>query len=598
MNFVFPAAFFLGALAAPIVALYLRRPRRREVTVPSLLLWRTVLSRDPRRRFLGRLRNPLSLLLQLAILAALLFALARPQARRPFGRQSTVLIVDARARMQAHGVFPAAVRAAGEVVSQAGSEDETAVLAVEGAPIIVSPFSSDQKSLRHALAGITVSDAGGGMEAAIELGRRLLASRPGAKRLVVISDREGGGGVEWIAVGRPADNVAFVALAQKAVPASPQTVEVFAKLQNFSPQAREIEFEFLLDGRPIDLQKLPVAAGSERDFTTVLPAGMESNGLLTARLTGRDALGVDDIARVVIGPARPIRVLLITADNPFLEGALKADPGISLEILRPESWNPALAGGFDAVIFDNWLPQDASAEILATGNFLFFGRTPFDRPGEPAAADPIEMAAESPLIRNVDGLEPGPSRRLQMPDDPRVRAGEVMSCAGEPVALALERIGGTRSLALGFSAGGSRLPLRASFPIFVSNAVHWLAGREGKDDSLRKAGETFVPTDGASIAMMPEDEPPPSGRVPPMTERPLRLRKNGFYTVREHDRTRTVAVNTADAAEGDLRQAGPSGGTRAPAPGWPALPPWRLLALGGFVLLVAEWMLHHRRATE
>jgi hypothetical protein len=52
MSFLFPGAFVLGALAAVIVALYLQRPRRRALEVSTLLFWRRILEREPRRRFL------------------------------------------------------------------------------------------------------------------------------------------------------------------------------------------------------------------------------------------------------------------------------------------------------------------------------------------------------------------------------------------------------------------------------------------------------------------------------------------------------------------------------------------------------------------
>ena len=122
MNFLFPGAFFFSALAFVIVTLYLQRPRRRALRVSTLLFWQRVLEREPHRRFLGRLRNPLSLLLQLLIFLLLLLALARPQEASPQGRRSTVIVIDARARMQAAGVFRDAVLAAQDVVSRLGSE--------------------------------------------------------------------------------------------------------------------------------------------------------------------------------------------------------------------------------------------------------------------------------------------------------------------------------------------------------------------------------------------------------------------------------------------------------------------------------------------
>ena len=105
MSFLFPGAFVLGALAAVIVALYLQRPRRRALEVSTLLFWRRILEREPRRRFLGRLRAPYSLFLQLLIFLLVLLALARPDQAWLRGRHSTVIVLDARARMQAPGVF-------------------------------------------------------------------------------------------------------------------------------------------------------------------------------------------------------------------------------------------------------------------------------------------------------------------------------------------------------------------------------------------------------------------------------------------------------------------------------------------------------------
>jgi hypothetical protein len=188
MNFLFPAAFFLSALSLVIVALYLRRPRRRSLEVSTLLFWRRVFERQPHRRFLGRLRNPLSLLLQLLIFLLLLLALARPQEASPRGRRSTVIVLDA-VRMQAPGVFRDA-RLPRRTSFPLAPNDEVAILALEGPPTIVSPFSNDGKDLRRKLASLAPSDAGGDVTETLVLARRLLEAKPGEKRLVFISDRK------------------------------------------------------------------------------------------------------------------------------------------------------------------------------------------------------------------------------------------------------------------------------------------------------------------------------------------------------------------------------------------------------------------------
>ena len=49
MNFLFPGAFFLSAVALAIVALYLRRPRQKSLEVSTLLFWRRIFEREPHR---------------------------------------------------------------------------------------------------------------------------------------------------------------------------------------------------------------------------------------------------------------------------------------------------------------------------------------------------------------------------------------------------------------------------------------------------------------------------------------------------------------------------------------------------------------------
>ena len=82
--------------------------------------------------------------------------------------------------MQAPGVFRDALLAAQDIVSSL-APDEVAILALEGPPTIVSPFSNDGKDLRRKLASLAPSDAGGDVTETLVLARRLLEANP-AKR--------------------------------------------------------------------------------------------------------------------------------------------------------------------------------------------------------------------------------------------------------------------------------------------------------------------------------------------------------------------------------------------------------------------------------
>ena len=599
MNFVFPAAFFLTALGAGIVALYLQRQRRRAMEVSTLLFWQRVLEREPHRQFLGRLRHPLSLLVQLLILLAVILALAQPEpGRKATGH--TVIVLDARARMQAGEgrAYRDAVKAAQDLAARASPVAPVAILAVNGAPEIVSGFSGDSRELREKLAALHVTDTSGGMEETLALGKRLLESQPGEKRLVVFTDRPLADPVaEQILTGQPQDNAAILALSQRPVPSSPQSAEVFVKVGNFAAEARDLELELSLDGRVFDLQKFRVGAGEERNYSIVVPAEMLGAGAggLQAKLTARDGLEVDNSARALLTTGRPLRVLLLTKDNPFLEGALRADPGVQMEILEPASWRPELAEGFDAVIFDREYPAGLA---LDRGRFFFFGHSPFEVPGESlTVADPEITDPKNPLLWNVKTIGPVKARLLKAPEG--WRSDAPLMGGGSPLVLMVEKPGGTRHVATAFGVDETAFPLRAGFPLFVSNTVRWLAGREPVGTGVLAAGQSYHPAPGERITTDPRETPTVlAGEAPSLTEAPLRLEQTGFYEIRGPKETRWLAVNAASAEESDLRQAANSLGnflsTSSPA----GLMLWQWIALLALALLVIEWWLHHRRITE
>ena len=267
MNFLFPGAFFLSALALVIVALYLRRPRRRALEVSTLLFWRRVLEREPHRRFLGRLRNP-----TLSVPAAPDFSAVAAGAwrgRRRLRREA----VDPRlscstpgraCRLPAYFATPCWPR---RILSRGSGRTMKWRFSPRRGPQIVSPFSNDRKSF----AGNSHRSR---RRTPAETWRKLSSWRagcwrpsPGEQRLwssVIASCPLGRRRAN--AVGRPRENTAILALAQRPLPASPQSTELFVKLGNFSSTARDLEVELSLDGRPFDLQRFRIGPGEQPKF--------------------------------------------------------------------------------------------------------------------------------------------------------------------------------------------------------------------------------------------------------------------------------------------------------------------------------------------
>ena len=78
LSFLAPPWALLGLIAVPIILLYVLRQKRPDTPVSSTLLWSKTLADMRASTPFQKLRRNLLLLLQLLILAALVFTLMRP----------------------------------------------------------------------------------------------------------------------------------------------------------------------------------------------------------------------------------------------------------------------------------------------------------------------------------------------------------------------------------------------------------------------------------------------------------------------------------------------------------------------------------------
>jgi hypothetical protein len=78
MTFANPAALWALVLAIPVVVLYVRRPRLQQLPTATTALWRKALAAEPARTIWQPWRGPVSLAVQLTMLALVVLALADP----------------------------------------------------------------------------------------------------------------------------------------------------------------------------------------------------------------------------------------------------------------------------------------------------------------------------------------------------------------------------------------------------------------------------------------------------------------------------------------------------------------------------------------
>lgn len=608
MTFLQPwATWFLAGLPV-IVALYFLRLKRRSLPVSTHLFWQRVLGENSRRAFFQRLRQWLSLLLHVLIFAILVAALARPLLRQTVhSGASTVIILDLRARMQAvepdgRRWLDKALDHARALVRQAGEGRQFALITLDAAPAVAVPFSTDQKPLLDALDAIRPTDTAGELSKALRLADSLLKSRGGDGRVVLLSDRTPDDpAIIAPAIATPCENLAITRFATRALPADPATSVVLVELQNFGTTPAQTDLELSLDGRTLDVKPFTLRPGERRMelFPGPTRPTRAAHGWLTARIAANDALASDNVAYATLPPARPNRVLLVTAGNPFLEKLLAVDPSVKFQLIAPEAWQPALAEKFEAVIFDSTLP--ATFDFARTpGSFLFLKATPFS----------TTKLLDHPLVTEIDPAHPA-TRGVSLQNVSIVRATALTPPASggwlvaTPLrsfddALLVTGIRDTRRFAaLGFDVLDSDLPLRVAFPLLISNTLHWLAGDTAIALPAAQAGDVITLTGSQRAASEPLTSALTGPLPPPTDARFLQPMRNGFYTVTENGGTRWIAVNTFSAAESDLRvPAAPARQAALSLPSSGPLPPWQWLALAAFALFTFEWWLFHRRKTE
>jgi len=577
MGFLTPVALTLALLSIPILILYMLKLRRRDVLVSSTLLWQRLLRDREANAPWQRLRRNLLLLLQLLILALLTLALARPFVPAPtVVSGSVVILLDASASMQARDVsdvapsrFEAARRAAEEIVAGLaglGSGDVATIVAVGPRPRVLAPATSDRALLRRALADAAPSDGPADWEAAFALAAGSLAGVENS-RAVIISDGALPetlpalpGEVRLVGVGGGGDNLAITALATREGPAGSQ---VFLRVVNYSSMDAEPLIEFSADGLLFDARRLLVPARDRADLTlTDLPYDVQ---VLQARISGEDALPLDDTAWVVHAPPISGRVLLVSSGNLFLERALDALPGVELVRLGPG--RPLPIEPYDLYVYDG-----AISGTLPSGNLWLIGPTASAGDGLPirvggsfTATTITHVAEDDPLLRYVDLSDVHVLRARTVEPPPGARV--LVEAAGGPLLFVAERPEG-RLAVLTFALRDSDLPLQVAFPILAANLADWLLSPPGHG-GLRGGGLPAVVRPGDPVPIQPDPEAAeivvtgpdaaryalPVGDGIPVFAGTDRL---GVYLVEHLDRSGDIqqaavlAVNLFDEAESDI----------------------------------------------
>ncbi len=609
MNFLEPMAFWF-ALALPVVVVFYLLKRKRVVKlISSTLLWQKFLAENQANAPFQKLRKNWLLLLQLLMLILVILALARPYFAGD-AKQSRlrVLVLDASASMQATDVkpnrFESARAEAMKFVDGLRENDQMIVLQAGAITQVKQSATSEKAALRRAIEGAAPTDSITRLDEALRLAETLVKDQNDAE-IHLFSDGafpfpEGfetkSLPLVYHRIGTGAENAGITAMDVRANPDNPAQRAIFANIANVSSNAISARLDLTFNGQPVDLKAvtLPPRESSPQVFVV----DQSVNGFFTLKLVVDDALAVDNEASVISLLPQPIKVLLASSGNRFLEKAIRAVPNVELSTTS----DVRLGGsGFDVVVVDNIAPLEwPAANVLALNTWQ---TNWFDQVGRLEQPPIVDWKNTHPLLRFVNFQNVFVNESLAVKTPPW--ALPLVESPQTPLVLAGE-LNNQRIVWVGFDALQSTWPLRVSFPIFVANAIDWLNPATSRAELLSvQAGTPFrfrldnavneakvVLPDGSESELL----------INTNTTEILfdNTARRGLYRLKTATSEVAFTVNLLDSGETDISPRnelpfGKSGQTVATTVQQANLELWRWIALAGLAMLMFEWWFYHKR---
>jgi len=600
----------LGAVGILVVMYFLKLKRtRREIS--STFLWKRSVQDIRANSPFQRLRRNLLLFLQLAVLLAALLALGRPALLATArGGATYIVLLDNSASMAATDAAPNRLAAAaGKVqalIDDMTPQDSMMLLTFGSHPRVVATLTDDKDALSAALATVETLDSTTKIEEPLELADSLARNLANA-RILVVSDGAFGKvapmeflttPVEYVSVGERSRNVGITAIDVRRSMEEPSTGEIFARVTNFSSEAVKTNVSLAIDGQLADASATTIEPGGAQ--SSVFKVRLDAERTAEVSVDAADDLAADNRAWAMLEPPGDVRVTIVGTANPFLVRALNA-PG-RFKVSQSESEGQAAGEGAGVV----YVYDGAAPSALGRAGYLIFDAV------APAEGFSDKGALANPVILDVDTSHPvtafldlgdifiEKARKMTFPPETKT-----LVSSDEGALVALSYVGAARVLTVAFNPMDSRWPLRISYPMFVANAVEFLASA-GRGPSSRQfpAGEVLVLQGEPDTMQITVEDP--DGRVSTLAcdgESNVafgRTGKAGIYTARTGTKVVSYAANLTSGEESNTMpvkefDVGSRKVTASETATLKNREIWRELLIVALVVLMVEWYIYNRR---
>lgn len=556
MKFSSLSSAWLLALLVPLIVFYFLKLRRPRQMVPSLVLWRQVLSDQRVNSPFQRFKRNILLLLQILLLSLLAFAAMQPfLSRAPRVSSRVPVLVDVSASMAAvaggKSRLDVAKERIRERIESLTSDQELALVAFAKSARKVASFTNNKGELRTALDALTVEDVAGDLDEALRVAQAMARTHPFDEVLLLTDGNVPAKSnfdlpfqIDLQKLPSAGANAGIVALSARRSAGGEWDVFVQVAASD-GLAAASVPVEIRVGGQVLARESVAVGGDSSTPRLAFRISGESATFLHAVLLAGDgDSLASDNEAWAVLPAIRAVDVFAPESMG-AIRRALATQDGVRIfpakDVASPTS--------FDLLFADNagdlktptrlgvglgFVPEDL-ADVVSVGK------------GSVAA---IDWRRDSPLLQHMSFDE------VIFTDEPVLAAGKDETALGShgyetlvdgprgPLMISRTE-GELGRVHLLFHPDRSTLPFRVAFPVWVSNLVQHARKLSGTSEAV-----------AASTGILPPQTFSGAGEVKvdgPAGKRTERLSEAG------------IATGIPAPRVGEYRLSGPGGDTRVGA---------------------------------
>ncbi|MBO4863606.1 MAG: VWA domain-containing protein [Eubacterium sp.] len=493
-----PLIFLVGVPV--IIIIYLMKPKGTPKVIPSLLLWKNAERNEKSMTFSKKLIKNILMFLEIAALILLMFATMSPAIKRGGSEkaESSLIVIDTSGSMnyKADGTktrFDLALRDALDYVEM--TSGDISVLSSGAENKVLINTSRDKLRIKKLISGLECTDAAGRPD-----GAEGLIESVGAEKVIVFTDSEGKAALEDISsrismdiyvYGERTDNIALSQMSMKKNDNG--LFDISVNYSVFGEHAASFDISVLDSGNNLlGIRTIDAQAGTNGSIllTDKNVRGGYAKAVLSAvsfdDKSGdktADGLDNDNTAYAVAAEKAQYDAYLIGNGNIYVEKAFKAATGEN--VIKNASDSDIISGDKKTVaIYDDptFITSDTSRLI-------------FNYPKDIAADENghLVRVRQEPFLKNLSEFTFGAGglKYLTVPEWGKPLMTIDDADVGERVVAYYGEHDGIREVILGFDIRNSEFPLMAEFPVFIADAMTYLA-----DDSLISEHYIMAGTDG------------------------------------------------------------------------------------------------------